>query len=716
MYDPLIISLFPKLQPMPINTTKNNKITKDLFTKKLGYKVNFEFNSFSNKNNQNFKRPNFFKNISTFPKNYSNSSIFKSFNKENNLSKISFSSNKPSFSNGTKRGNENNKQIGNIPFDYTFSVISTKNKKDIKKFLENNGDNNNKDNKNINNKFNKSRTDVNITNNNKSENLCDNKDKEKILTFEHVNIFKDNNRNNKNDNNDINKIISDNAKNNNNGNIAKNLNNKNINHNSKNNDTNKTRDKSNNSNKNKINIKNKGKEENNKGSIESNKSLSKRTSKNIDQKNDKIKKENKSKILIKSFYEDFIDIVNLFESYKEYITSINNFNETYFYLFKINSFPTNINMNVKFLETYKYSSILIICLIFLSKDESLFKENTLKIKELLLQYIYTSRNLIDYKTLESSKINFFIEKNKLMNQSTNATLIDKLNEIINLLFLEKMNEYKKIRKCLKQLANNIDILSYKQIFYLLNKSILFCHNCQYLANDEEEKEEENKNKEKTEIIKTESSIKTEIINTNNNEENKDNNIDYVDKKLNAYNKDNNEDNSYSNENPIKPPFIKEKMTKKFCLILDLDETIIHNMNLPFGDYFFVRPGFFELIKKVKENYEIIIFTEKDKKFVDDIMNKIDYDKYINYTLYKNHVIYEEKQPIKKLELIGRNLDKIIYVDNSVISAKYNKRNLYKISSWYNDIFDNELITLKEKLVNIANSEKFNEDITQAINN
>ena len=69
-----------------------------------------------------------------------------------------------------------------------------------------------------------------------------------------------------------------------------------------------------------------------------------------------------------------------------------------------------------------------------------------------------------------------------------------------------------------------------------------------------------------------------------------------------------------------------------------------------------------------------------------------------------------------MELIGRNLDKIIYVDNSVISARYNKKNLYKISSWYNDIFDNELITLKEKLVNIANSEKFNEDITQSINN
>ena len=65
-------------------------------------------------------------------------------------------------------------------------------------------------------------------------------------------------------------------------------------------------------------------------------------------------------------------------------------------------------MNIKFLETYKYSSILIICLIFLSKDENLYKENTLKIKELLLKYIYISINSIDYKSLESSKINFFV--------------------------------------------------------------------------------------------------------------------------------------------------------------------------------------------------------------------------------------------------------------------------------------------------------------------
>ena len=52
------------------------------------------------------------------------------------------------------------------------------------------------------------------------------------------------------------------------------------------------------------------------------------------------------------------------------------------------------------------------------------------------------------------------------------------------------------------------------------------------------------------------------------------------------------------------------MTKKLCLVLNLNETIIHNMNLPYDDYFCVRPGFFDLIKKIKNNYKIIILTQK----------------------------------------------------------------------------------------------------------
>ena len=384
--------------------------------------------------------------------------------------------------------------------------------------------------------------------------------------------------------------------------------------------------------------------------------------KNIKNQLEKINNKN----IIKSFFEDFIDISNIYDSSEKYKSYIDKFNEEYFFLFEIDSLSSNNHIKNKFLNMiYKYASILIICLIFLSKDENLYKENILKMKKLLQQYIYININSIGYKILDSSKINSFITKFELKQKLKEENIFDKLNEIINLLFLKKMNEYKKIRKCIKQLANNIDLLNPQQVLTLVNKSFLYCHNFKYF------------NRNKT--------------------------IDKI----------NIENNSY--ESDIKIPFIKEKSNKQYSLIFSLNETIIHNMNLPFGDYFFVRPGFFDLIEKIHNIYEIIIFSSEDKNVTYDIIKRLDNKNYIDYILYKKHCLYEERNIIKKLELIGRDLKKIIYIDNSEISAKYNKKNLYQISSWYNNIFDEELIKLKEKLINIYNSGNFEEDITKKLN-
>ena len=67
-----------------------------------------------------------------------------------------------------------------------------------------------------------------------------------------------------------------------------------------------------------------------------------------------------------------------------------------------------------------------------------------------------------------------------------------------------------------------------------------------------------------------------------------------------------------------------------------------------------------------------------------------------------------------MDLIGRDLNKIIYVDNLEKNAKYNKKNLYLISSWFNDVFDKELNILKDKLIHIATCGKFDKDITQGL--
>ena len=379
------------------------------------------------------------------------------------------------------------------------------------------------------------------------------------------------------------------------------------------------------------------------------------------------KEEKKSKIFIKSFLESLVDIYISFELYNSYQSLVNKFNEIFFFLFEIELFPIN-PLNIKFLEIYKFTCILNIALIFISKDKNLYTENILKMKEFLKNYIFVGINSIDYKVLNSFKIDNIMIKIKSPTES--ITMIDILNNIINLIFLDKKNDYKKLRKCLRQLTNNIGTQTPYQVLSIINDSILFCHNCEFLN-----------------------------VKTNEEEEKK--NINKKNKTLN-------------DEKTIKPPFIKKKMTKNFCLVLDLDETLIHNLQLPFGNYFLVRPGVFHLFSKVHEIYEIIIFTAGKKRYAYNIIDKIDYNNYVDYILYKNHMIVEEGIYIKKLELIGRDLNKIICVDNLEKNAKFNRKNLYLISSWYNDIFDKELFILENKLMNIAKSGKFDNDITKGI--
>jgi len=43
-------------------------------------------------------------------------------------------------------------------------------------------------------------------------------------------------------------------------------------------------------------------------------------------------------------------------------------------------------------------------------------------------------------------------------------------------------------------------------------------------------------------------------------------------------------------------------------VLDLDETLIHNVEHGNDSFFLVRPGCVEFIKNMAKHYEIVIFT------------------------------------------------------------------------------------------------------------
>ena len=131
---------------------------------------------------------------------------------------------------------------------------------------------------------------------------------------------------------------------------------------------------------------------------------------------------------------------------------------------------------------------------------------------------------------------------------------------------------------------------------------------------------------------------------------------------------------------------------KYTLILDLDETLIysqinfnykinhkHNYNnqiiLP-KTTLILRPGLNEFLHDMKLLYELILFSTGTPEYVDPIVKKIEKDeKYFDYVLYRNHMTIDENgDNIKNLNLIGRNLNSVIIIDDVYKNFKLQKDN------------------------------------------
>ena len=70
--------------------------------------------------------------------------------------------------------------------------------------------------------------------------------------------------------------------------------------------------------------------------------------------------------------------------------------------------------------------------------------------------------------------------------------------------------------------------------------------------------------------------------------------------------------------------------------------------------------------------------------------------------------------VKDLSMIGRELNKTILVDNIKDNGRYQLENLVHIKTWEYDLFDKEMIVLKDKLLSIGNNEEFENDIRIAL--
>ena len=145
--------------------------------------------------------------------------------------------------------------------------------------------------------------------------------------------------------------------------------------------------------------------------------------------------------------------------------------------------------------------------------------------------------------------------------------------------------------------------------------------------------------------------------------------------------------------PYLPP-INQKY--KYTLVLDMDETLIHYFFTNVNGMLFVRPHCFEFLNELNDLYEIVTFTAGTKDYADNILNMIDIEnRIIKYRLYRQHCAIIGCSLYKDLSKIGRDLSKVIIIDNLKENFKLQPNNGIFIKTWTNDIND---VQLKDLLV------------------
>lgn len=170
-----------------------------------------------------------------------------------------------------------------------------------------------------------------------------------------------------------------------------------------------------------------------------------------------------------------------------------------------------------------------------------------------------------------------------------------------------------------------------------------------------------------------------------------------------------EPNTTDNRSSYLLPAVRHQDMHKKCMVIDLDETLVHSSFKPINNADFVvpveidgivhqvyvlkRPHVDDFLKRMGELYECILFTASLAKYADPVADLLDQWGVFRARLFRDSCVFYRGNYVKDLNKLGRELQQIVIIDNSPASYIFHPDNAVPVASWFDDMNDSELMDL-----------------------
>lgn len=168
------------------------------------------------------------------------------------------------------------------------------------------------------------------------------------------------------------------------------------------------------------------------------------------------------------------------------------------------------------------------------------------------------------------------------------------------------------------------------------------------------------------------------------------------------------------------PQVKPQDINKNCIVIDLDETLVHSSFKPISNADFIvpveidgtehqvyvlkRPHVDTFLKRMGELYECVLFTASLAKYADPVVDLLDKWGMFRARLFRESCVFYRGNYVKDLSKLGRKLERIVIIDNSPASYIFHQDNAIPVNSWFDDMNDRELLDILPLLENLSKTD------------